>query len=387
MSSATSVCHVARRHRGYPGKEFYTPYLWKDCIVFILILRVASILFGIFLIRTVLLSAIRTFVLPRGVEDRLSRRAFTITRKLFDIRAVRAKTYVERDSIMALYAPVALFTLPLMWLSIVMIGYMAIFWALRERGALDALSVSGSSLLTLGFDSGDTGGQIILTFTEAAIGLLLAAILIAYLPTMYSAWSRREAAVALLEVRAGSPPSAGEFILRFHRLRRLDRINEIWPTWEAWFIDVEESHTSLGALSFFRSPQPDRSWVTAAGAVLDTAALCISTIDIAVDVETHLCLRAGYIALRRIAGFFRLAFESDPRFPMHPIAVSREEYDQVVENLARNGVPIKADREQAWLDFAGWRVTYDTPLLRLAQLTMAPYAEWSSDRSLPRGRE
>src|SRR5947209_10406532 len=288
VSSATSVCHVARRHRGYPGKEFYTPYLWKDCIVFILILRVASILFGIFLIRTVLLSAIRTFVLPRGVEDRLSRRAFTITRKLFDIRAVRAKTYVERDSIMALYAPVALFTLPLMWLSIVMIGYMAIFWALRERGALDALSVSGSSLLTLGFDSGDTGGQIILTFTEAAIGLLLAAILIAYLPTMYSAWSRREAAVALLEVRAGSPPSAGEFILRFHRLRRLDRINEIWPTWEAWFIDVEESHTSLGALSFFRSPQPDRSWVTAAGAVLDTAALCISTIDIAVDVETHL---------------------------------------------------------------------------------------------------
>lgn len=318
------------------------------------------------------------------MEDKLSRRAFYITRKLFDFRANRADTYIERDSIMALYAPVALFTLPVIWLSIVLVGYMSIFWALRERGALDALSVSGSSLLTLGFDSGDTGGQIILTFTEAAIGLLLAAILIAYLPTMYSAWSRREAVVALLEVRAGSPPSAQEFILRFHRLRRLDRINEVWAQWETWFIDVEESHTSLGALTFFRSPQPNRSWITAAGAVLDTAALFVSTVDIATDVEAQLCLRAGYIALRRIASFFRLPFDPDPQYPLHPITVTREEYDEVVDDLARNGVPIKADREQAWLDFAGWRVTYEVPLLKLARLTMAPYAPWSSDRSLPR---
>jgi hypothetical protein len=210
----------------------------------------------------------------------------------------------------------------------------------------------------------------------------LAAILIAYLPAMYGAWSRREAAVAFLEVRAGSPPSAQELILRFHAPKRLDRVNELWPVWETWFIDIEESHTSLGALSFFRSPQPERSWVTAAGTVLDTAAFFTSTIDIATDVEAQLCLRAGYIALRRIASFFRLPFDPDPRHPIHPIAVTREEYDAVVEDLARNGVPLKADREQAWQDFAGWRVTYDVPLLRLAQLTMAPYAQWSSDRSL-----
>lgn len=75
---------------------------------------------------------------------------------------------------------------------------------------------------------------------------------------MYSAWSRRESTVALLEVRAGSPPSAQELILRFHTLKRLDRVHDLWPVWETWFIDLEESHTSLGALSFFRSPQPDR---------------------------------------------------------------------------------------------------------------------------------
>jgi hypothetical protein len=351
-----------------------------------IVLRAAGIVLGIYLTGTVLLSAIRTFILPRGVLDHLTRRVFVITRRLFDFRAGKAKTYLERDSIMALYAPVALLSLPVVWLSIVMIGYMAIFWALRERGALDALRVSGSSLLTLGFATGNTADQIILTFTEATIGLLLAAILIAYLPTMYSAWSRREAAVAFLEVRAGSPPSAQELILRFHALNRLDRVNELWPVWETWFIDIEESHTSLGALPFFRSPQPERSWVTAAGTVLDTAALFNSTVDIATDVEAQLCLRAGYIALRRIASFLRIPFDPDPRYPSHPIAVTREEYDEVVEVLARQGVPLKADREQAWRDFAGWRVTYEVPLLRLAQATMAPYAQWSSDRSLPKLR-
>lgn len=155
--------------------------------------------------------------------------------------------------------------------------------------------------------------------------------------------------------------------------------------WQSWFIDLEESHTSLGALSFFRSPQPDRSWITAAGIVSDAADLFSSTIDVEWNVEAQLCLRAGYIALRRIATFCRLPFDSDPHCPLSPIAVTREEYDDMVAELAHRGVPLKEDRERAWLDFAGWWVTYHAPLLRLAGVTMAPYAQWSSDRSAPVG--
>jgi hypothetical protein len=44
-------------------------------------------------------------------------------------------------------------------------------------------------------------------------------------------------------------------------------------------------------------------------------------------------------------------------------------------------VRVIADRDQAWRDFAGWRVNYDTVLLALAALTLAPPAMWSSDRS------
>ncbi len=53
----------------------------------------------------------------------------------------------------------------------------------------------------------------------------------------------------------------------------------------------------------------------------------------------------------------------------------------LLNGLACVGMPLKADREQAWRDFAGWRVNYDAVLVALAVLTAAPEAPWSSDRA------
>jgi hypothetical protein len=214
--------------------------------------------------------------------------------------------------------------------------------------------------------------------------LILVALLIGYLPTIYAAFTRREAAVTLLEVRAGSPPSAVELITRAHRLRRFDRLNDLWASWEVWFTDIEESHTSLGALSFFRSPQPQRSWITAAGTVLDAASLMDAVVDVPHDTQADLCIRAGYLALRSIAKFFLIAYNADPA-PHDPIHVTRAEFDEVCAELATAGVPLKRDLEQAWRDFAGWRVNYDVVLIALAELMIAPAARWSSDRILPYG--
>lgn len=97
--------------------------------------------------------------------------------------------------------------------------------------------------------------------------------------------------------------------------------------------------------------------------------------------QAELCLRAGFLALRRIAAYYEIAFDPAPS-PADPIAVSREEFLVEYERLASEGVPVRPDREQCWRDFAGWRVNYDAVLLGLAGLTMAPYAQWSSDRSL-----
>ncbi len=352
----------------------------------LLILRILIFLVGVTIVGRTALSALKTFVLPRGVPDRLTSVVFRVSQYLFDLRALRARDYETRDRIMALYAPVTLLTLPLVWLALVMMGYACMFWGLGIKRVGLAITTSGSSLLTLGFVPPHTLPQTLLSFTEAGLGLSLAALLIAYLPTMYAAWSRREALVATMETRAGTPPSPAELIIRFNRLNRMDRIADLWLPWEAWFTDIEESHTSLAPLTFFRSPQPDRSWVTAAGVVLDTAAFYTSTLDVPRDPQAQLLIRTGYIALRRIADVFRIPYDTDPQ-PEDAISISREEFDEVVTRLRAAEVPLKTDIDQAWLDFAGWRVNYDTVLLALARLTMAPYAPWISDRSLRSWRD
>jgi hypothetical protein len=347
----------------------------------LILLRLFVFGLGLLVVAGTLVSAIRTFVLPRSAPDTLTRVVFVTIRSLFALRLRGARTYAERDRALALYAPFSLLALPPTWLTLVLLGYMGMFWALGAPSWGEAFRVSGSSLLTLGIAAREGLAEGILMFSEAAMGLILVALLIAYLPTMYAAFSQREALVTLLEVRAGSPPSAVEMIKRFQRIHGLDSLGDLWAAWEVWFAQLEESHSSLPALAFFRSPQPDHSWVTASGAVMDAAALMDSTVDEPRDPRAALCIRAGYLALRRISDFFGLRYNPDPHYPAEPISVTREEFDAACEDLAAQGVPLKADRDQAWRDFAGWRVNYDRVLIALCTITTAPAAPWSSDRA------
>lgn len=352
-------------------------------IVVDVVARIVVFIAGASVVVFTLMAAIRTFVLPRGDNVWLTRVVARNVLRLFRLRTAKINTYEDRDRIMALLAPIVLLTQPIVWLALVVIGYMLMFWALGAGTLYDSLKVSGSSLFTLGFFTVDTLPITILEFTEATIGLGLVAILISYLPTMYAAFSRRETLVTLLEVRADSPPSAVALIIRAHGVRGLDYLRELWEDWEVWFSELDESHTSLSTINFFRSPQPDRSWITAAGAILDAASLMSSAIDVPRTPEAQLCIRAGFVALRHIAAFFRIPFDPDPHFP-DPISITREEFEEALDQMAAAGVPIIPDRDLAWKDFAGWRVNYDTVLVALAELTMAPYAPWSSDRGVRR---
>ena len=348
-----------------------------------LLIRVVVFCLGVTVVGTAVRSVVRILVLPRNAQDRIGRAVFQVTRWFFDFRSRKTTTFDQRDSIWALYAPVSLLLLPMVWLGVVLLGYQLIYWGLGVRGWAQAFKVSGSSLFTLGIASVDELAVTALTFSEAAIGLFIITLLIAYLPTIYSAFQRREAAVTMLEVRAGSPPSAVELIERYNRLGRLDKLGDLWITWEQWFVDIEESHTSLVALTFYRSPQGHRSWVTAAGAILDAAAIAQSTLDLPFDAQASLCLRAGYLALRYIGSYFWVEYDRQPD-PTDPISIDRLEFDTVYERLKAAGLPLKPDRDDDWKHFRGWRVNYDAVLLALAALTMAPEAPWSSDRSFRR---
>jgi ABC-type multidrug transport system fused ATPase/permease subunit len=347
------------------------------------LVKILVFVFGILIVLWTVMTAVRTFVLPRGENAFISRQVFIFLRHIFLAFARRANNWRDQDRILAYYAPIVLLMLPFTYLTMLAIGFTCVHWALGAGDLFRAFVLSGSSMLTLGIASASDGIILVFVFIEAAIGLVLVSVLIAYLPTIYSAFSAREKLVSMLEVSAGTPPSSLTFLTFVHENRKdFTYLRGVWPDWEEWFTLVEESHTSLVAINFLRSQVPERNWLTAAGVILDTASLIQSTIDTPPQVEAAFCIRAGYLSLRRIASFFNIPYDEDPA-PTDEISITRDEFMEVYEQLKAAGVPLKPDAEQCWRDFAGWRVNYDRPLLGLARIITAPYAPWVSDRAFP----
>lgn len=334
---------------------------------------------GVVLALSTFLSAIKLVVVPKGTSQRITRFVFTAIRGFMQGYARPSLPWNKRDHRLAFYAPVSLVLLPMVWVTLIIIGFAGVHWALDPRSVGDAFYVSGSSMLTLGVMFRRNGPAAFLSFTQAALGLIVVALLISYLPAIYAAFSKREILVGLLESRAGTPPSPVTMLVRFQLVGGLDRLEPFFERWEDWFVEVEESHTNFAALNFFRSPRPDRSWITAAGCVLDTAALSLSVLERPGSPEAALCLRAGFLSLRRIADYFMIPHNDDP-VPTDPISISRREFDLMYTELQAAGLELKPDHEKAWADYCGWRVNYDTTLVRLATVIQAPPARWSSDR-------
>ena len=339
---------------------------------------------GIFLVVWTFLSAAKTFVVPRSHRQALTGFLFINVRKIFDAVVRRLPAYEQRDRLMALYAPLTLLLMVPFWLLLTAVGYALIYWSMGIRPWTDAFIHSGSSLLTLGYATSDSFLFHLLSFSEAVIGLMLVAMLIAYLPTMYSAFAKREAAVSLLQIRAGVPPTAPELLWRLHSMDYdAQDIKAFWRTWEEWFFEIDENHTSLAPLVFFRSPRPGLSWVVSAGVVLDGAALTLSLVENA-DSSSTVVLPAGIMTLRHIVDFFELPYDADPHYPQVPIGVTREEFDAACERLEMQGLTLKADRDLAWQNYAGWRVNYAELLAILSNLTMAPEVPWLSEYTMVR---
>ncbi len=350
----------------------------------LIILRIAAFVAGVALTIWTIDQALRSFVLPRSDRSFLTNTTFRVVYYIFAKRFKGNAPFARKDHILAMLSPAAMFLLPMVWLTLITVGYAAIYWALDPAlGVQRALILSGSSLLTLGFAYQDSLPLILLGFTQAAIGMMLVALLIGFLPTMYSAFSQRESMVTKLETYAGSPPEPAEMLRRLDYIQILnkpDDMRDFWREWQDWFVQIEENHTTLAPMNFFRSPKPDRHWVTAAGAVLDTAAIVAACVDVERARQSGLVIRSGFLALRAIADYFEITYNLQP-LPGDPISVTREEFEAMMDKLAGFAIPLHSERDECWDHFAGWRVNYDEVLLRLAFITTAPYGYWSSDRA------
>ena len=288
-------------------------------------------------------SVLTVLIVPRAASSRLTA-PMVATRSAFRAAARRARTYDTQDRILALSEPVALIALLTTWLVLAVLGYTLVNWGIGTQTVENAFSEAGSSVFTLGFTLSHAEGSRVVDFVAAGTGMVLVALQIAYLPTLYAAYNRRETLVTLLESRAGSPAWGPELLIRHQLVGTVDNLASLFAEWERWAADVAESHSTYPSLLYLRSPRTRNSWIVSLIAVMDAAALLLAIDPEGAPIEARMCIRMGFTCLRDIALATRIPFDPDPE-PDDPVELPGPQFDDARDRLLAAGF---TDRPGRW---------------------------------------
>ena len=274
------------------------------------------------------------------------------------------------------------------WLAIFFVGYSLLLWPFITP-ITTAFTTAGPALFEIGWERVAGAAERAILDIASLTGIITVTLQIAYLPTLYSAFNRRETEVALLNARAGVPSWGPELLARTHYalgsgMSTIDTLPDLYAAWERWAADVAESHTTYLPLVRFRSPKPMSSWVTGLLSVLDSAALfLVLSPKQAPVVPARLCLRSGFICFSDVARAMGLDVPAEPD-PSAGISITYEEFVDAVARMEKVAFPIDRKPEEAWPDFVGWRVNYEQAAYAIAYALDVVPALWSGPRPHPR---
>jgi len=326
-------------------------------------------------------SVLLTLVLPRAQwgPGRLSVWVNRTIRAILMVISRLTNSYERKDAILALIGPIAVLAQLALW--IVLFGAAFTIMLVPYAHNLGrATSQVGAAMFTLGLARSATLTNDTIVIGAGASGFVVIALQIAYLPSLYAAFNRRESLIAMLAGRGGEPSWGPEILIRHQLVGIVDALPDFYASWEQWAAEFSESHSSYPVLLLFRSPDPWSSWVLALLAVLDAAALQLALNPTTTPSQARLCLRMGYTALRRISYALGWDFDPDP-LPDGPLRLSAAEFASAVSLLRESGYEVERDTDAAWPHFRGWRVNYEDLAYRWADRILAPPAPWSGTRT------
>jgi hypothetical protein len=355
-------------------------------------MHIAAVIFGCFFLAGVLLDAFQTIILPRRPVGR-----FRITRIFFLATWVPWTGLIRlwpvkrtREQMYSFYGPLSLLLLFMVWAGLLAVSYGLIYFGLHmpftdpmhpatALGRLrTCLYVSGSTLFTLGL--GDvlpaTHTARVLLVVEAGTGLGFVALVIGYLPVLYTAFSTREVAVALLDARAGSPPTAGELLFRHNFNGGHHALTVLLTEWERWCAEMLETHISYPILCYYRSQHDNQSWLAALTAVLDTCSLLITMVEGPSTRQAQLTFAIGRHTLVDLGHVFRQERNEQRLRAEAPQRLDDDEFARLCDLLSQAGFSLCGDvgaRER----LNAIRVLYEPHACALANYLRLDLPKWS----------
>ena len=329
-------------------------------------MHAASIAAGILLLALVLLDAFQTIILPRRPVGRfrITKLFFLLTWYPWTALAMLAHSRRSREQMYSVYGPLALLVLFFVWAMLLVFAYGLIYFGLRMPFSdpmhpvtylqilRSCFYVSGTTIFTLGL--GDvqplTHAARALIVMEAGTGLGFVALVIGYVPVLYTAFSNREISVALLDARAGSPPTAGEMLTRHNFNGGHDALSALLGEWERWAATMLETHISYPILCYYRSQHDNQSWLSALTAVLDTCALLISVVPGVASRQAQLTFAMGRHALVDLGHVFHLekkeaALHDNPASDPATHRLPQADFHHLCDLMSQAGLRLCGDPE------------------------------------------
>ena len=311
-------------------------------------MRIIVGILGLLILLIVLWEAFETVVLPRRVtrKFRLTRLFYRATWLPWSAVASRIRAEKRRETFLSFYGPLSLLFLIGVWAAGLIFGFALLDWAagsafLISQGTPNFwtdLYLSGTTFFTLGL--GDiiprSTAERILAVTESGMGFGFLALVIGYLPVIYTGFSKREVTISLLDARAGSPPTASELLRRHSHDHGMEALRQLLLDWEHWSAELLESHLSYPLLAYYRSQHSNQSWLAALTTILDTCVLVIVGLEGACERQAELTFAMARHAVVDLAQVF-----STPPHPPKQDRLPAEELLRLRADLAEKGLHLR----------------------------------------------
>lgn len=307
-------------------------------------MHIFAAILGSCLVVVVLLDAFETVVLARraGRMFRITAAFYQLTWLPYAAVARRIKTGRRRENYLSFYGALSVLILLVCWAVGLILAFGLLQWSigLKLNGVrpslINDIYFSATTFFTLGLGDPRSLSSKYLMVLEAGLGYSFLGLVIGYLPIFYQSFSTRETRISLLDARAGSPPSAGELVVRAGT--NSASLEQQLANWEEWAAELLQSQLSYPMLAYFRSQHTNQSWLGALVAIIDASALVILGAEGSLKRQGELTFAMGRHALVDLA----TVFATKPRQP-HSDRLSPETLAQLRSAIAASKAPLRAE--------------------------------------------
>lgn len=322
-------------------------------------------------------------VIPRA-SNRTWRASGTLSRvgwPLWKRVAANFNEHGRRDEFLSLFAPFNLFVQIGIWITLLILGFGGIFYALRDHlhphpNGPGSIYFAGVTLLTIGFGDIVPGNGItrLVALMTGATGVTIIAVLASFLLTMLAAFNRREEFVVRLSARAGAPPSGIGLLMFCAETKSPQELSTFLREAESWCVSTLDQTLAYPQIALFRSAHDNHSWMSSLGAVLDAAAIAVTTVDAPyAQAEARALLGSARHLLSDLANYYLLPHAPGER-------IDETQFGLACDRLESAGYTVR-DRHEAYAAFSRMRHFYSGHLEQMARWLASDVTVWLAEQS------